>query len=180
MINEEVVKNNTVPSADNENEAVSAETVEMAAPATEVVNDVKKEKAEKASKPSKPAKKVRSRSLDRQKTTMGWFFVAPFLIGFFLIYLPMIVESLKFSFGKIIMQPGGGFILESVGFENYRYALFSDTKFVETLLGSVKDLVFNVPAIVIFSLFMAILLNQKMRGRAIFRAISAIWQREVL
>ncbi len=171
MINEEVVKNNTVPSADNENEAVAAETVETAAPATEVVKEAKKEEAKKASKPSKPAKKIRSRSLDRQKTTMGWFFVAPFLIGFFLIYLPMIVESLKFSFGKIIMQPGGGFILESVGFENYRYALLTDTKFTETLLGSVKDLVFNVPAIVIFSLFMAILLNQKMRGRAIFRAI---------
>ncbi len=170
MINEEVVKNNTEPSADNVNEAVSTENVEtVVTPEKESVKEVKA--PEKKANDKKPAKKIRSRSLDRQKSTMGWFFIAPFLIGFFLVYLPMIVESLKFSFGKIIMQPGGGFILENVGFENYRYALFSDANFVETLLGSVKDLIFNVPAIVIFSLFMAILLNQKMRGRAIFRAI---------
>ena len=35
----------------------------------------------------------------------------------------------------------------------------------------VCQLIFNVPAIVVFSLFVAVLLNQKMRGRAIFRAI---------
>jgi len=171
MINEDVVKNNTEPSADNVNEAVSVENTEtVAAPAKEVKKEVKETKKQSV-KADKPAKNIRSRSLDRQKSTMGWFFIAPFLIGFFLIYLPMIIESLKFSFGKINMQPGGGFLLESVGFENYRYALFSDANFVDTLLGSVKDLIFNVPAIVIFSLFMAILLNQKMRGRAIFRAI---------
>ena len=61
--------------------------------------------------------------------------------------------------------------MKYVGFENYSYDLFTDPDFVTTLIGSVKDLIFNVHAIVIFSLFMAVLLNQKMRGRAIFRAI---------
>ena len=46
-----------------------------------------------------------------------------------------------------------------------------DPQFTTTLVGSLTDLAFDVPAIVIFSLFMAVLLNQKMRGRAIFRAI---------
>lgn len=119
----------------------------------------------------KTKKRKRSGSLDVQKSRMGWLFIAPFLIGFFLIYLPMIVESITFSFNEIVIQPGGGYFLRFVGFENYSYALFTDPDFVTTLLGSVKDLVFNVPAIVIFSLFMAVLLNQKMRGRAIFRAI---------
>ena len=41
------------------------------------------------------------------------------------------------------------------------------------MLGEVaiRQLVIDIPAIVIFSLFMAVLLNQKMFGRAIFRAI---------
>ena len=115
--------------------------------------------------------KRRSRSLDVQKSRMGWLFIAPFLIGFLLIYLPMIVESINFSFNKIAIQPGGGYRLVAVGFENYSYAIFEDPSFVQTLLGSLLDLAFDVPAIVIFSLFMAVLLNQKMRGRAIFRAI---------
>ena len=115
--------------------------------------------------------KRRSRSLDVQKSRMGWLFIAPFLIGFLLIYLPMIVESIRFSFGEISIQPGGGYVLLDAGWSNYSYALSTDPEFTTTLIGSLTDLAFDVPAIVIFSLFMAVLLNQKMRGRAIFRAI---------
>ncbi len=122
------------------------------------------------SKVSKKEKR-KSRSLDVQKSRMGWLFIAPFLIGFLLIYLPMIVESIRFSFSEIDIQPGGGYKLVNVGWENYSYALLKDPSFVTTLGGSLLDLLFDVPAIVIFSLFMAVLLNQKMRGRAIFRAI---------
>lgn len=125
----------------------------------------------KATSAPKKAGKKRSRSLDVQKSRMGWLFIAPFLIGFFLLYLPMIVESIQFSFNKIVIQQGGGYILESVGWKNYSYAISEDPDFVTTLIASLKDLIFDVPAIVIFSLFMAVLLNQKMRGRAIFRAI---------
>ncbi len=118
----------------------------------------------------KAKKRKRSGSLDVQKSKMGWLFIAPFLVGFFLLYLPVIFESIEFSFSEISYQ-SKGFILKSKGFENYKYALKEDPNFVDTLLGSIKELLFNVPAIVIFSLFMAVLLNQKMRGRAIFRAI---------
>lgn len=119
----------------------------------------------------KPKRERKSHSLQAQKARAGWMFIMPFLIGFFLIYLPMIVESIIFSFNEIVTQPGGGYILESVGWDNYSYALFTDTEFLGTLGSSVLDLALNVPAIVVFSLFMAVLLNQKMRGRAIFRAI---------
>ncbi len=119
----------------------------------------------------KPKKAKKSKSLQAQKSLAGWLFILPFLAGFFLIYLPMIIESIRFSFNEIEIQPGGGFILNPVGWGNYSYALFEDTGFLSTLGSSVLQLIFNVPAIVIFSLFMAVLLNQKMRGRAIFRAI---------
>ncbi len=138
-----------------------------------MTNDMTKKT--KVSSPSESApvkqKKRRSKSLQTQKSRMGWVFISPFLIGFFLIYLPMIVESVQFSFSKVIIQGGGGFKLENVGWENYSYAILKDVDFVETLISSIKELLFNVPAIVIFSLFMAVMLNQKMRGRAIFRAI---------
>lgn len=133
-------------------------------------NAIKVNNTAPKSKTSKKEKR-KSRSLDVQKSRMGWLFIAPFLIGFLLIYLPMIVESITFSFSEIAVQPGGGYKLVEVGWKNYSYALLKDPSFVTTLGGSLLDLVFNVPAIVIFSLFMAILLNQKMRGRAIFRAI---------
>ena len=66
---------------------------------------------------------------------------------------------------------GGGYDLSFVGLENYSEALFVNADYVQTLVSGLQDLVFDIPAIVIFSLFMAILLNQKMAGRGIFRAI---------
>lgn len=118
-----------------------------------------------------PKRKRKGASLDTKKARYGWFFVAPFLIGFFLIYLPMICESLYFSFIKTEPVRGGGYTPVWVGMENFRYAFLENESFTETLITSLKDLLFNIPAIVIFSLFMAVLLNQKMKGRAIFRAI---------
>lgn len=118
-----------------------------------------------------PKKKKKERSLSSVKSRSGWVFIAPFLVGFFLIYLPMIVESIQFSFNEIKILSGGGYQLNFVGWENYEYALAENADFVQTLLSSLGQLAFNVPAIVIFSLFVAVLLNSKVPGRAIFRAI---------
>lgn len=121
---------------------------------------------------SKPKTRRKGKSLEKSKAKKGYFFVLPFILGFFLIYLPLIVESLQYSFSEITINARkGGMILKNVGFDNYKYALFEDTSFVPTLIGSLKDLLFDVPAIVIFSLFIAIILNGKMVGRAAFRAI---------
>jgi len=119
----------------------------------------------------KVAKKKKPASLDAKKARAGWFFVLPFVIGFVILYIPMLISSIEFSFSQIHMQGKLGYALEFIGFENYRDALFSDAEFVRTLTESIKQLVLDVPAIVIFSLFMAIVLNQKMIGRAVFRAI---------
>jgi len=118
-----------------------------------------------------PKKRKRASSLDRIKARSGWFFVAPFVIGFVIIYLPIVFESIWFSFTDIRVQTGGGFLAEWVGFKNYQDALFDDPDFVLTLTTGIQQLIFDIPAIVIFSLFMAIILNQKMTGRAVFRAI---------
>lgn len=121
--------------------------------------------------PKAAPKKRKGKSLEKQKAKMGWLFVAPFLIGFVLIYLPLIFDSIKFSFSEIQTQPGSGYITEFVGFENYSAALLEDPDFVKSLVTTLGELALNIPATVIFALFMAIMLNQKMRGRAVFRAI---------
>ena len=97
-------------------------------------------------------------------------FIAPFLLGFLLIYIPIIFDSIKYSFHEIDIITGGGFELVWVGLGNYQAAL-SDAKFVETLWTGLGGLIVEIPAILLFSLFIALLLNQKMAGRAAFRAI---------
>ena len=105
------------------------------------------------------------------KARAGWVFVLPFVIGFCHRVPAYHLNSLKMSFYELTILNGGGFSLEWVGLENYQYALFKDSSFTETLVKGMKELAFDVPAILLFSLFMAVLLNQKMAGRALFRAI---------
>lgn len=119
---------------------------------------------------TQPTKK-RKAALDSKKARAGWFFVLPFVVGMIAIYIPIIFDSIKISFNSLSITAGGGYKLTFVGWENYSDALFSDTEFARILTESIKQLVLDVPAIVIFALFMAIVLNQKMIGRAVFRAI---------
>lgn len=130
--------------------------------------ETKKQKI-KVNAPKKRRK--HSSSLDTKKARAGWLFVLPFIIGFLLIYLPLIFDSVKFSFGQIRTVIGGGYEFTYVGFENYRNAITKDVSYVTTLTSGLKQLILDIPSIVIFSLFVAIILNQKIAGRAAFRAI---------
>ncbi|MBQ1933410.1 MAG: sugar ABC transporter permease [Clostridia bacterium] len=120
---------------------------------------------------AKTPKKRRAASLDRRKARAGWVFVLPFVIGFIVIYLPIIFDSIRLSFFELKSLPGGALSEKFIGLENYNEALFVNPDFVSTLISGLGKLAFDIPAIVIFSLFMAVLLNQKMVGRAAFRAI---------
>ena len=119
------------------------------------------------------APKRKSISLDRKKARAGWVFVLPFVIGFVLIYIPMIAESLIYTFTDVTATSlkDGIFSIKAVGFANYQEVLFNHTDFVERLVTGTTQLIIDIPAIIIFSLFMAVILNQKMIGRAAFRAI---------
>ena len=120
----------------------------------------------------KAPKRRRNASLDKRKARAGWIFVLPFVLGFLLIYLPIIIDSIKYSFCHMVILGGGQKpAFEFVGWSNYTVALTEDPAFVQTLLSGLMDMVFDIPMILIFSLFMAVLLNQKMVGRAAFRAI---------
>ncbi|MBP3605763.1 MAG: sugar ABC transporter permease [Clostridia bacterium] len=113
--------------------------------------------------------KRRKVSLDKRKARSGYFFVAPFLIGLVLIYIPILIDSIWMSF-CYSKQTTGAPIYEWIGFQNYSEA-FTDKAFVSTLISGLQQLIFEVPAIIVFSLFVAVVLNQKMLGRAVFRAI---------
>ncbi len=109
-------------------------------------------------------------SLDARKARAGYAFVAPFIIGVLFIYIPILLDSIWFSMSKYNASDPNNPIYEFVGFEYYIKA-FSDSTFVTNLIAGVQQLLFEVPAIIIFSLFIAVVLNQKMLGRAFFRAI---------
>lgn len=120
---------------------------------------------------SAPKKRRKAVSLDKRKARSGWLFVLPFVLGLLLVYLPVIAESFRYSLSSMTFDSSAGFVIEFIGLENYQEALFVDPDFVQTLLSGIKGLLIDIPAIVIFSLFIAVILNQKVLGRAVFRTI---------
>ncbi len=122
-------------------------------------------------KTSKLKKLFGGKSLDARKARAGYVFVLPFLLGILLVYLPILIDSLWVSFSEVAwnsQQQSVEYI--NKGLEHYKTALTSST-YLAALLAGMQQLVFEVPAIIIFSLFIAVVLNGKMLGRAMFRAI---------
>ncbi len=121
---------------------------------------------------SNTKKRRKSHSLEKKSARGGYLFTLPFIIGFIVIYLPVIFESFLYSVTTIErINAGESYQLVWAGIENYRAALFDDANYTQILTAGLRQLLLDVPAILIFSLFIAVLLNQKMVGRAAFRAI---------
>lgn len=110
-----------------------------------------------------------------QKRIWAAIFLAPWVIGFLTLFLLPLITSLNFSFNYVQVGEAKGLVTSWAGIANYRNALFEHTQnniiFQEVLLGTLGDVLINIPVIIIFSLFIATLLNAEFKGRAIVRAI---------
>ncbi|WP_238650925.1 carbohydrate ABC transporter permease [Paenibacillus piscarius] len=114
--------------------------------------------------------KFKKLSLEQKNRYYGLYFILPWFVGFCFLFLTPLLSSLRFSLSNLQVNDEG-FTLKYIGLSNYREALFSHESYVRTLTGSVLDIVLNTPLILIFSLFFAVLLNQKFHGRVLARAI---------
>ncbi len=101
---------------------------------------------------------------------MGVLFLAPWLIGFLLLFALPIVESLKYSLSQLELT-AEGMSLHFIGLENFKTAFLEHPAYNRILTESIVDMLVNVPLIIFFSLFSATLLNQKFRFRGLARAI---------
>ncbi|MBR5520122.1 MAG: sugar ABC transporter permease, partial [Clostridia bacterium] len=111
--------------------------------------------------------------LMEKRNLAGYVFILPFVLGFLLIFLPSIVQSFRFSLSEIVIRADGtGYDLIHKGFTHYYDAFFTDVDFRVKLVETLRDIVINLPVILIFSFFMALLLNRKQfPGRTVFRII---------
>ena len=109
-------------------------------------------------------------TLAQKRRNSGYLFILPWLIGFVFLFAYPLLQSIQFSFNRIIITTGG-YDLHFVGWSNYREALYVHAQFIRVLTGSVVQMVRDVPLILIFSLFAAVLVNQKFRGRMFARAL---------
>ena len=108
--------------------------------------------------------------LQRRKAISGYFFIAPFLVGFLAFMIRPLIHSLRMSFCKIVLGDGE-FQMNNIGLENYRYIFRVDPDYTRYLVEDIAKLCIYSVAIMVFSFFVALILNQKFKGRALVRAV---------
>lgn len=110
-------------------------------------------------------------SMKTRRAVNGWLFIMPWFIGFALFYVRSLYQTMQFSFSELTVLPAGGYELDFVGLGNYITAFTGHGTFKQTLTTSLMNMVVDVPLIIFFSLFVAMLLNRKMKCRGLVRAI---------
>lgn len=116
-------------------------------------------------------RKKKKMSLSAKRSRTGFLFILPWLIGFIWFYARSLFMSIQFSLSNLTVSPGGGYTLDFVGLDNFLYAFRAHATYKQVLTTSIGNMLIDVPLITFFSLFMAILLNRKFRGRTLVRAI---------
>ena len=107
----------------------------------------------------------------QRQMVYGLIFIAPWLLGFFWFFLSNLIVTIRYSLSNMIIDPSGGYTLEAIGFDNYVYALTKHADFNRILVNSLSDMLLDVPLIIFFSLFVAMILNHSFHGRTVVRAI---------
>ena len=93
-------------------------------------------------------------------------------MGFIVFYVRSLFMTVEFSLSDLQMDVvNGGYNLTWVGLKNFIYAFTAHGSFKQILTSSVLNMVVDIPLIIFFSLFMALLLNRKFKGRTLVRAI---------
>lgn len=103
-------------------------------------------------------------------TIKGILFVSPWLIGFAVFTLIPFINSILYSFNAVSITPGK-INLKWAGLEYYNYAWNVSTSFKLNLSSSAMMICCATPVILVFALIVAVMLNNKFRGRVFFRAI---------
>ena len=118
-------------------------------------------------------------SYEKKKGLYGYGFIALWFVGALMFFIIPLIQSFYYSFHNVTPETGylaiTPLVDNSTGktnmFLNYKNAFMTDPNFRQYLVESLQDMALNLPVIVIFSLFVAIVINQNFRGRTFARAV---------
>ena len=149
----------------------------MAENANATVKASKKPVAPKAPKAPKAASGPKEKkpkglkiSYERRKMVYGYGFLAIWIIGTIYFFIKPLIVSFIYSLNETSITLGA-MQLKFIGIQNYIDTFTKDTDYVDALLAVLKDTLWKTPLIIIFSIFIAVILNQKFRGRTSARAV---------
>jgi multiple sugar transport system permease protein len=102
----------------------------------------------------------------KMESLAGYLFLSPWLIGLVVFTIIPVFTSLYLSFTDYNMLTPPVW----TGMENYK-KLFADTRFIKSLSVTAKFVLLGVPIKLVCALLVAVLLNKKVKGLGIYRAV---------
>lgn len=109
---------------------------------------------------------IKGKSRFGQNNLVGYLFISPWLIGFLLFGLIPIVISFGLAFTNYHILRGWDFI----GLDNFHRMFYEDRRYWNSVRATLKYVIIAVPLRLVFALAVAMLLNTKRRGVALYRA----------
>ena len=112
----------------------------------------------------------KKQGIEAMRSKHGFLFTLPWLIGIIIFFLVPLLQSIIYSFSKVKLTVSG-LQTEFYGLKNFSTLLLKYALFTENLKNGFLSFLYSFPLIIILSLILGILLNQKFRSRMFFRAI---------
>lgn len=112
----------------------------------------------------------KKRGIEANNRLTGRLFILPWEIGMVLFVIIPLVSSVIYAFSQVTIEVGG-MQYDFIGLDNFKYILKSDPYYTDHLVESLTQLIYSIPIIVSISLILAVLLNQKFKGRTAMRAV---------
>ncbi len=105
-----------------------------------------------------------------RRAVYGYLFILPFILGFVFFMIKPLGQSLHMAMSEVVIS-NQGFQLNWNNFDNFKKALLVDAEFNRMLVEAIGQMVLRSLATIVFSFFVALLLNQKFKGRTLARSI---------
>lgn len=110
------------------------------------------------------------RGIEQLKNHYGHMFTLPWLIGIIIFFIIPLIQSVWYSFAKISVVENG-IETKFIGIDNYKQILEADPNYTKWLSSGITSFFYTLPLIILVSMVLAMLLNQKFVGRLFFRAL---------
>lgn len=136
----------------------------------EIRSEIKAENAKPENVAKKEKKAKKPMTLVQRNAITGYCFIAIWLIGFIFIFAKPMVSSVIYSFSNVKL---GKAALRTTfaGLGNYNYIFNVDPVYVQNISKALGTMLYEVPIISIFSMFIASILNQEFKGRTFARVL---------
>ncbi len=105
-----------------------------------------------------------------RRAISGYLFILPFIIGFIAFMAVPLFNSLRMALSDVQIS-ASGFNPVFIGIDNFKKALLIDPEFNQLLLEEIAAMAINAVGVLVVSFVVALLLNQKFKGRVVVRAI---------